>query len=72
MCLIAWSKFRVDLRREREKERRAKEKEKRKKKTHQATACHHDIGIGYYNLASDTGNVNYHSYWTQDFGKVLA
>lgn len=27
-----------------------------------------DIGVGYYFLANDTGNVNYHSYWTQDFG----
>lgn len=35
-------------------------------------ANYHDIGIGYYNLANDTGNVNYNSYWTEDFGKVLA
>ena len=27
-----------------------------------------DIGVGYYYLADDTGNVNYHTYWTQDFG----
>jgi uncharacterized protein YkwD len=33
---------------------------------------YHDIGVGYYNLTNDTGNVNYHSYWTEDFGKVLA
>ncbi len=33
---------------------------------------YHDIGIGYYNLANDTGNVNYHSYLTEDFGKALA
>lgn len=28
-----------------------------------------EIGVGYYYLASDTGSVNYHSYWTQDFGR---
>ena len=27
-----------------------------------------DIGVGYYYLANDTGAVNYHTYWTQDFG----
>jgi uncharacterized protein YkwD len=27
-----------------------------------------EIGVGYYFLANDTGNVNYNSYWTQDFG----
>ncbi|ARV60993.1 hypothetical protein BZZ01_22340 [Nostocales cyanobacterium HT-58-2] len=26
-----------------------------------------EIGVGYYNLANDTGTVNYRSYWTQDF-----
>ncbi len=26
-----------------------------------------DIGVGYYYLGNDTGNVNYHYYWTQDF-----
>lgn len=29
-----------------------------------------EIGVGYYYLANDTGNVNYHSYWTEDFGKA--
>jgi len=28
-----------------------------------------EIGVGYYYLANDTGGVNYHSYWTQDFGR---
>jgi uncharacterized protein YkwD len=27
-----------------------------------------DIGVGYVYLANDTGQVNYHHYWTQDFG----
>jgi len=27
-----------------------------------------EIGVGYYFLANDTGNVNYRHYWTQDFG----
>jgi uncharacterized protein YkwD len=27
-----------------------------------------DIGVGYYYLANDSGDVNYHHYWTQDFG----
>lgn len=27
-----------------------------------------DIGIGYYNLPNDPGNLNYQYYWTQDFG----
>ena len=26
-----------------------------------------EIGIGYAYLADDTGSVNYHHYWTQDF-----
>lgn len=30
-----------------------------------------EIGVGYYYLASDTGNVNYYHYWTQSFGTVL-
>jgi len=25
------------------------------------------IGVGYYYLANDTGSINYHHYWTQDF-----
>ncbi len=27
-----------------------------------------EIGVGYFFLANDTGNVNYNSYWTQNFG----
>jgi len=27
-----------------------------------------DIGVGYYELVNDTGNVNYNRYWTQVFG----
>ncbi|HEY9641992.1 MAG TPA: CAP domain-containing protein [Coleofasciculaceae cyanobacterium] len=27
-----------------------------------------EIGVGYFFLSQDTGNVNYNSYWTQDFG----
>jgi uncharacterized protein YkwD len=27
-----------------------------------------EIGVGYYFLAEDTGEVNYHHYWTQVFG----
>jgi len=27
-----------------------------------------DIGVGYYYLDNDTGDLNYHYYWTQDFG----
>ena len=27
------------------------------------------IGIGYYYLENDTGNVNYYHYWTQVFGR---
>ncbi len=29
-----------------------------------------EIGIGYYYLANDTGNINYSYYWTQDFGVI--
>ncbi|MBW4476674.1 MAG: pre-peptidase C-terminal domain-containing protein [Tolypothrix brevis GSE-NOS-MK-07-07A] len=29
-----------------------------------------EIGIGYYYLANDTGNVNQNFYWTQDFGVI--
>jgi uncharacterized protein YkwD len=29
-----------------------------------------EVGIGYYYLANDTGNVNEHFYWTQDFGVI--
>jgi uncharacterized protein YkwD len=28
-----------------------------------------EIGVGYYFLANDTGNVNYKHYWTQCFGR---
>jgi uncharacterized protein YkwD len=28
----------------------------------------HEIGVGYYYLANDPGNVTAHTYWTQDFG----
>ncbi|MEM6400315.1 MAG: CAP domain-containing protein [Cyanobacteria bacterium P01_D01_bin.116] len=31
-----------------------------------------EIGIGYYYLANDTGEINYNSYWTQDFGAVIS
>jgi uncharacterized protein YkwD len=27
-----------------------------------------EIGVGYYYLANDPGNVTAHAYWTQDFG----
>jgi uncharacterized protein YkwD len=27
-----------------------------------------DIGVGYFYLADDTGELNYRHYWTQDFG----
>jgi uncharacterized protein YkwD len=27
-----------------------------------------ELGVGYYYLADDTGNVNYNYYWTQEFG----
>jgi uncharacterized protein YkwD len=30
--------------------------------------AYEDIGVGYYYLADDTGEENYHTYWTQDFG----
>ncbi|MCL1468286.1 CAP domain-containing protein [Argonema galeatum A003/A1] len=30
-----------------------------------------DIGVGYYFLANDTGNVNYNYYWTQNFGSAF-
>ncbi|RMF68803.1 MAG: CAP domain-containing protein [Cyanobacteria bacterium J069] len=30
-----------------------------------------EIGIGYYHLANDTGQVNYYHYWTQNFGRSL-
>jgi uncharacterized protein YkwD len=27
-----------------------------------------ELGVGYFSLASDPGNVTAHTYWTQDFG----
>ncbi len=32
-------------------------------------ANYRDIGIGYFYLANDTGNVNWQRYWTQNFAK---
>jgi len=32
-------------------------------------ANYNEIGIGYYYLQNDTGDINYNSYWTQVFGK---
>ncbi|AFY58283.1 uncharacterized protein with SCP/PR1 domains [Rivularia sp. PCC 7116] len=31
-----------------------------------------EIGVGYYNLANDTGTINYNNYWTQDFGAIVS
>jgi uncharacterized protein YkwD len=31
-------------------------------------AGYQELGVGYYYLANDTGNVNYNYYWTQEFG----
>ncbi|MEC4813855.1 MAG: CAP domain-containing protein [Scytonema sp. PMC 1069.18] len=42
--------------------------------THRANMLnpqYQEIGIGYYYLANDTGNVNYNHYWTQDFGVTV-
>jgi len=30
-----------------------------------------EIGVGYYLLSNDTGNVNYNSYWTQVFARPM-
>jgi uncharacterized protein YkwD len=30
-----------------------------------------EIGVGYHYLANDTGEINYNTYWTQDFGAVI-
>lgn len=30
-----------------------------------------EIGIGFYHLANDPGNVSFHYYWTQDFGTPM-
>ncbi|MBW4488386.1 MAG: pre-peptidase C-terminal domain-containing protein [Trichocoleus desertorum ATA4-8-CV12] len=31
-----------------------------------------DIGVGYYYLPNDTGNVNWNHYWTQNFGAPIS
>ena len=31
-----------------------------------------EIGVGYYFLPNDTGNVNFNHYWTQAFGSQLS
>ena len=31
-----------------------------------------EIGIGYYYLDLDTGEINYNTYWTQNFGTVIS
>ncbi|MBV6623511.1 MAG: CAP domain-containing protein [Rivularia sp. (in: Bacteria)] len=31
-----------------------------------------EIGVGYYNLVNDTGEINYNTYWTQDFGAIIS
>ncbi len=28
----------------------------------------HELGVGYYSMPNDTGNVNYTTYWVQVFG----
>ncbi|MFB2891522.1 CAP domain-containing protein [Aerosakkonemataceae cyanobacterium BLCC-F50] len=33
--------------------------------------AYREIGIGYYFLENDTGNVNWHHYWTQNFATPL-
>jgi uncharacterized protein YkwD len=30
-----------------------------------------ELGVGYYFLANDTGEVNYNRYWTQNFGAPM-
>lgn len=30
-----------------------------------------EMGVGYHYLANDTGEINYNTYWTQDFGAVV-
>ena len=35
-------------------------------------ANYKELGVGYYYLANDTGNVNYNYYWTQNFGTVAS
>ncbi|MEM6753311.1 MAG: CAP domain-containing protein [Cyanobacteria bacterium P01_C01_bin.38] len=31
-----------------------------------------EIGVGYHYLANDTGEINYNTYWTQNFGAVIS
>lgn len=31
-----------------------------------------EMGVGFYLLENDTGNINYRYYWTQDFGKPIS
>ncbi|MGB3655957.1 MAG: CAP domain-containing protein [Rivularia sp. (in: cyanobacteria)] len=31
-----------------------------------------EMGVGYHYLENDTGEVNYNTYWTQDFGAVVS
>lgn len=31
-----------------------------------------EIGVGYHYLANDTGEINYNTYWTQNFGTVIS
>ncbi len=31
-----------------------------------------EMGVGYHYLANDTGEINYNTYWTQDFGAVVS
>ncbi|MGD1913466.1 MAG: CAP domain-containing protein [Rivularia sp. (in: cyanobacteria)] len=31
-----------------------------------------EIGVGYHYLANDTGEINYNTYWTQNFGSVIS
>lgn len=30
-----------------------------------------EMGVGYHYLAADTGEINYNTYWTQDFGTIV-
>jgi uncharacterized protein YkwD len=34
-------------------------------------ANYREMGLGYYYLKNDTGNVNYNYYWTQEFGTTM-
>ncbi|MGB3760758.1 MAG: CAP domain-containing protein [Rivularia sp. (in: cyanobacteria)] len=34
-------------------------------------ANYQEIGVGYHYLANDTGEINYNTYWTQDFGAIV-